>query len=104
MTPIGYVVQQHGVRLARPVKAYDRWVSRIPAEYRRSVLDEPEPPASLSVEDDVHCLATVKHFRSLVPMGQEARKPIFNLTVADGAPVFLFHATAGSQRERGNSL
>ena len=30
-------------------------------------------------------LATIKHFRSLVPMAQEARKPIFDLTVADGA-------------------
>ena len=30
-------------------------------------------------------LATVKHYRSLVPMAQEARKPIFHLTPADGA-------------------
>ena len=31
--PIGYVVQQHGVRLERPVKAYDKWVNRMPGEY-----------------------------------------------------------------------
>ena len=29
--------------------------------------------------------ATVKHYRSLVPMAQEARKPMFHLTPADGA-------------------
>jgi hypothetical protein len=27
----------------------------------------------------------MKHYRSLVPLAQEARKPIFHLTVADGA-------------------
>jgi chromosome partitioning protein len=34
---------------------------------------------------DPACLATLKHYRSLIPMGQEARKPIFHLTPADGA-------------------
>lgn len=85
MRPIGYVVQQHGVRLSRPVKAYDRWVNRIPSVYRTSVLAEPAPSSSLLTADDPNCLATLKHYRSLVPMGQEARKPIFHLTVADGA-------------------
>ena len=30
MQPIGYVVQQHSVRLGRPVRAYDKWVNRMP--------------------------------------------------------------------------
>ena len=85
MHPIGYIVQQHGVRLSRPVKAYDRWVNRIPAEYRVSILDEPAPATQMGTADDPECLATLKHYRSLVPMGQEVRKPIFHLTVADGA-------------------
>jgi len=85
MTPIGYVVQQHSVRLSRPVKAFDRWVSRIPAEYRSSILGQSAPQPGIRTADDPHCLATLKHYRSLVPMGQEARKPIFQLTVADGA-------------------
>ena len=38
---------------------------------------------------DIPCLSSgmdaVKHYRSLVPMAQEARKPIFHLTPADGA-------------------
>ena len=34
---------------------------------------------------DPNCLATLKHYRSLIPLGQEARKPIFKLTPADGA-------------------
>jgi cellulose biosynthesis protein BcsQ len=84
MYPIGYVVQQHGVRLSRPVKAYDKWVNRMPGEYAKSLLQD-EPPYAPMPSEDGRCLATVKHFRSLVPMAQEARKPIFDLTPADGA-------------------
>ena len=84
--PIGYVVQQHGVRLGRPVKAYDKWVNRMPEEYARNLLDNKIGPYAVTPEEDSeNALATVKHYRSLVPMAQEARKPIFHLTPADGA-------------------
>ena len=83
MQPIGYLCQQHSVRLDRPVKAYDKWVQRIPETYRESVLNE-DPNGNGKLEEE-HCLATVKHYRSLIPMAQEHRKPIFNLTSADGA-------------------
>lgn len=81
--PIGYLVQQHSVRLSRPVKAYDKWVKRMPNVYRKHILEEAE--SDFVPENDPYCLATVKHFRSLVPMAQEARKPVFALTPADGA-------------------
>ena len=84
MLPLGYLCQQYGVRLERPVKAYDKWVQRIPAVYREKVLGE-ENPSHIRQEDDPCCLATIKHYRSLIPMGQEHRKPIFDLTPADGA-------------------
>ena len=84
MHPIGYLCQQYGVRLDRPVKAYDKWVKRIPAVYREAVLNE-DPPSQVPAIGDPHCLATIKHYRSLIPMGQEHRKPIFKLTAADGA-------------------
>jgi chromosome partitioning protein len=83
MRPAGYIVQQHMERLSRPVKAYDRWAARIPRLYRESVLAEHD--GADSFESDPHCLARLKHYRSLVPMAQEARKPIFSLTAADGA-------------------
>lgn len=84
MYPIGYLCQQYSVRLDRPVKAYDRWVKRIPAVYREAVLNE-NPPSQVPAAGDPHCLATIKHYRSLIPMAQEHRKPIFKLTAADGA-------------------
>lgn len=86
MRPVGYVVQQHAVRLDRPVLAYDRWMKRIPHVYREAVLDQ--EPSAASVTDpssDEHCVALLKHYRSLMPMAMEARKPIFHLRPADGA-------------------
>jgi chromosome partitioning protein len=84
MKPLGYVVLQHSVRLDRPVKAYEKWINRIPGDYRRHVLGEacPEP---VSVLNDPEKLAMLKHYRSLMPMAQEARKPMFHLKPADGA-------------------
>lgn len=43
MTPMGYVVQQHSERQARPVKAYRRWAERIPLVYREKILQESGP-------------------------------------------------------------
>jgi len=84
MQSVGYLCQQHSVRLDRPVKAYDKWVQRIPKVYRESVLNE-TLTEKIRQESDPYCLATIKHYRSLVPMAQEHRKPIFRLTSADGA-------------------
>ena len=83
MQPIGYVVLQHAVRLNRPVMAYERWMERIPGAYRDFVVGEAARPA-LSMDEDEHCLATLKHYRSLMPLAQEARKPMFALKPADG--------------------
>ena len=85
MTPAGYVVMQHAVRLDRPVKAYDRWMARIPEVYTTAVLDEAPGMPYRTVSDDPHCLAALKHYRSLMPLAQEARKPMFSLRAADGA-------------------
>ena len=84
MTPVGYVVMQHAVRLDRPVKAYARWMNRIPEVYGRAVLDQ-EPEETLTIDRDPACLAALKHYRSLMPLAQEARKPMFALKPADGA-------------------
>ena len=86
MKPLGYVMQQHGVRLNRPIRAYDRWVNRMPEEYARNLLKNNKGPyPKTPAQDRQHALATVKHYRSLVPMAQAVHKPIFHLTTADGA-------------------
>ena len=98
MEPIGYVVQQHGVRLGRPVQAYDKWVHRIPRAYHQYLLNRQSDPFPDKPVNDAHCLATVRHYRSLVSMAEEARKPIFALTSADGA--IGSHAAAMSSSYR----
>ena len=82
--PLGYVVLQHTVRLDRPVKAYERWIKRIPGEFHESVLNEPGF-TGMNVTTDPFCIALLKNYRSLIPLAQEARKPIFMLRPADGA-------------------
>ena len=84
MHPAGYVVLQHAVRLDRPVKAYDVWLSRIPGTYSEHVLGE-QRAALLRTVDDSNCLASLRNYRSLMPYAQEARKPMFDLRPADGA-------------------
>jgi len=84
MQPIGYIILQHSERLDRPVKAYQKWMARIPEVYTREILRNSGIP-STKVEHDPNCLARLKHYRSLIPMAQEARKPIFDLRPADGA-------------------
>ncbi|MBN2376434.1 MAG: ParA family protein [Sedimentisphaerales bacterium] len=96
MKPLGYIVQQHSVRLSRPVKAYDKWVNRIPATYHEAVMQDSTTAATPSQDEE--CLATMKHYRSLIPMGQEVRKPIFELTPADGA--IGSHAQAVQEAEK----
>lgn len=85
MQPAGYVVLQHGVRLDRVVGAYDRWLQRVPEVYRTFVLDQPVPSKQVKAEDDPQCLGLLKHYHSLVPMAQEARRPVFLLRSGDGA-------------------
>ena len=85
MMPAGYLVMQHAVRLDRPVLAYERWMARIPTVYRTAVLDEAAGSAPKSVADDPYCVAALRHYRSLMPLAQEARKPMFFLKPADGA-------------------
>lgn len=89
MQPIGYIVLQHAVRLDRPVKAFQRWIAKIPAIYHGEVLAEataekinPEP---IAIGQDPACLALLKNYQSLMPMAQEAHKPMFHLKPADGA-------------------
>lgn len=84
MQPIGYIILQHAVRLDRPVKAFQRWIGRIPNIYHQEVLRETQPHDA-DIKTDPNCLALLKNYQSLMPMAQEAHKPIFHLKPADGA-------------------
>jgi chromosome partitioning protein len=83
--PIGYIVLRHSIRLDRPVKAFERWIARMPSTYAVAVLDQEEPDPKMSIDTDRNCIAKLKDYRSLMPLAQEARKPMFFLKPADGA-------------------
>jgi chromosome partitioning protein len=85
MDPVGYVILQHGIRDPRPVQAYQRWMNRIPETYQSSLLTSSDGRPARFVAEDPHCLATLKHYRSLMPLAMESHKPIFHLKPADGA-------------------
>jgi len=89
--PIGYIVMQHVVNEGKPVTAYKKWADKIPASFRDFVLKENEKNIT-TLEKDTYCLSLIKHYRSLMAMAQEARKPIFLLKPADGAIGAHFNA------------
>ena len=97
MLPLGYVIQQHSIRLDRPVKAYEQWIRRIPSAYAK-YLNEGKP-TDLTFDKDPNCLGSMKHFRSLIPLAQEARKPIFHLRPADGALGSHFTAAQDARKQ-----
>ena len=81
MHPMGHVVMQHGIRDSRLVKAYQRWIDRIPVVYRKSILQESGDQAPC-VSNDPYKLALLKHYQSLMPLAMEANKPMFHLRSA----------------------
>jgi cellulose biosynthesis protein BcsQ len=82
--PLGYMVLRHSIRLDRTVKAFERWMARIPSTYQQAVLDK-SGTTSATIDSDPNCIAKLKDYRSLMPLAQEARKPMFFLKPADGA-------------------
>jgi len=89
--PIGYIVMQHVATEGKPVFAYKKWADKIPLMFRNFVLRENEND-NTNLETDTYCLALIKHYRSLMAMAQEARKPIFLLKPSDGAIGAHFNA------------
>jgi len=96
--PIGYIVQQHIARADRPVTAYRRWADKIPGVFRQAVLEQAGEP-DVQIEKDPHCIRMIKHFASLVPFAQLARKPVFDLKQADGIGGGQIQAVAKSRAE-----
>ena len=91
-------MQKPGYHLGRPIQPRDRWFNRIPAEFDRQLAEQRTGIQPASPADDEHCLAVMKHYRSLVPMARELHKPMFDLTPADGA--VGSHAVAARDAER----
>jgi chromosome partitioning protein len=84
MKPIGYVVSRFSTYAGEKATHFRRWINRVPYGFHSDVLGESSTPPA-TVDEDEACLAWLKDYRSLMPMAQEARKPIFLLRPGDGA-------------------
>lgn len=93
---VGYIVMPDTVRMDQPANAWERWLERIPAAYREAVAPSSAATAT-TIADDPQRLAAPRHFRSLMPLAEEARRPMFALRPADGV---LSGAAAGVERSR----
>lgn len=80
MRPLGYVIMQPTMRLDRPVRAYQRWLERIPIVFAESVLGQ-----RAESKHDSYEIATLRNYQSLMLLAHDARKPMFDLKAADGA-------------------
>lgn len=83
MQTAGYVIMQHVERKNRPVKAFQRWIARVPEIYSEHILRKPSH--TNDAQTDINCIGFIKNYQSLMPLAEDARKPIFKLTPADGA-------------------
>jgi hypothetical protein len=73
-------------------------MARMPSTYAQAVLEQPFDP-KLTIDTDPNCIAKLKDYRSLSPLAQEARKPMFFLKPADGALGAHTHAVSEAYKD-----
>ena len=83
MKPAGYIIVQHAERRSRTVSTYQKWIEKIPHTYRKYVLNINEN--TTSNQANINEIGIIKNYQSLIPLAQEANKPIFFLKPAEGA-------------------
>jgi chromosome partitioning protein len=69
-TAIGYILMQYSAKESRPVKSYLKWANRIPSIFRQFVLGVPNS-SNVNIDQDIYCIALLRHYRSLAPMSME---------------------------------
>jgi hypothetical protein len=84
MIPLGYVMLTQTGRGEKTTRSHQRWLTRVPGVYAEEVLGRTGGAAG-DIATDRRCLAQIQHYRSLMPMAQEVRRPIFQLRHVDGA-------------------
>jgi cellulose biosynthesis protein BcsQ len=96
----GYILQQFNVYNRRKTKAFQNWGSQIPSYIQRFVINPLQSidPSLILTLPDYH-IADFKNYHSLVPMAQDALKPVFELTSQDGVIGAHYEYVADCRRE-----
>ena len=80
---LGYVNQQYTIKRvegqARPVKAYDNIIRRIPAKIATKLAE-----FTPDINQEQLAIGEIPNLHSLIPLSQAANKPIFRLAGKDG--------------------
>ncbi|EGM68694.1 ParA family protein [Shewanella sp. HN-41] len=78
----GYVLQQFNNYRNRKTKAWDRWGQQVPEYINKYVVIPLGTSGVLKLAN--YQLGEFKNYHSLIPMAQDAQKPIYELTSQDG--------------------
>ena len=84
---LGYIRQQHNVRdnEAGMTQGWNIFGKQVDGAIRANIVDKLEPLGqTVTWTDNDYNLESIPNFHSLVPYSQQARKPIFDCTSADG--------------------
>lgn len=92
-TPMGYILMHHQARRNLPTWGPLTRESRISEAYQKNVLRMDTITPRLG--NDPNRIGAVKSYRGLIQLANDARKPVFKLTAADG--VMGAHAAAASK-------
>lgn len=86
---LGYVEQQYITKMEknggqRAVKAYDKILKRLPGEIDKHVVELINGSEKKEVEPVDYRIGSIPNYYSLIPMSQNAHKPVFVLGGTDG--------------------
>lgn len=79
----GFIMQEGAYYCDRPADVPERWRDRVRREYERSIIHEPGVQYQGGSES-ARPLATIRDQIVLSELAEDARKPMFRLTPADG--------------------
>lgn len=84
---LGYIRQQHNVRNNEEgmTQGWNIFGQQVDSAIRANIVDKLKPLGQvLTWTDNSYNLESIPNFHSLIPYSQQARKPIFDCTSADG--------------------
>lgn len=84
---LGYVLQMHNTRSTSETGMTAGWSiykDRIEEAIAKNIVAKIRSDQTFAWSDDNHLLGRIPNLHSLVPYSQEAKKPIFDCTGADG--------------------
>jgi len=84
----GYVSSQFNIYRQKETKAWQAWTEKVPTKIKTEIVDKlkaRDAKLVIQLNGNEYHLGNMKNYHSLAPLSQTSKKPIFELTLADGA-------------------